>query len=305
MNSFIKACEVWTPSDDRSMLEFSSGLFGQATAFAAVSRAMCFGRGEGLPGRAWDQGRPIVLNQLSGSYFRRAAAAAAADIHCAVAMPIFLRDELSAVLVLFCGDSAKGAGALELWHNDPRVSTDMTLVAGHFGAGGDALETLSRDAYLPRGTGLAGLAWQRSAAVLIDDLGQSPLFLRGDSTEKIGIKRGLAIPCSATGHDHYCLNLLSATAAPIAERIESWIRNPDGTGLLRQFGFSEAAGALVSGVDGPTVAIGQGSIGATFESGIPQIAEHADDDPAASLLAIPVIAEGSVSEVVTLYFPAE
>ncbi len=103
MNSFIKACEVWVPDTTGGVLELAGGLFGSATAFAAVSRTLCFGRGEGLPGRCWDEGRPIVLKQLADSYFRRAAAARDAGIHCAVAVPVFLREELRAVLVLFCG----------------------------------------------------------------------------------------------------------------------------------------------------------------------------------------------------------
>ena len=302
MNSFIKACEIWTPSKDRSMLEFSAGLFGNATAFAAQSRAMCFGRDEGLPGRAWESGHPIMLTQLSGGYFRRAAAAAAADIHCAVALPIFLFDTLTCVLVFFCGASHQGAGALELWHNDPRVSTDMSLVDGHFGAGGEALEALARDTYLPRGTGLAGLAWQQGAAVLIDDLGQSTRFLRGDSTDAIGIKRGLAIPCSALNEHHYTLNFLSASLAPIAHTIESWGAVAEGSGLQRLFGFSESQGALPAGDDGPTLALESDScIVAAFKTGIAQVADLPGAGESVSLIAIPVIADGQVNEVVTLY----
>ncbi|WP_418314795.1 GAF domain-containing protein [Piscinibacter sakaiensis] len=304
MNSFIKACEVWIPSKDGSMLEFSAGLFGAASGFAAVAQAMCFGRGEGLPGRAWDEGRPIMLKQLDGSYFRRAAAAEAAGIRSAVAMPIFLRDDLSAVLVFFCGATGSAAGALELWHNDPRVSTDMKLVDGHFGDGSEALEALSRDAYLPRGTGLAGIAWQRGAAVLIDDLGQSNQFLRSDSTAEAGIKRGLAIPCCTTGNHHHVLNFLSASRTPIAQRIESWAPAGEGAGLQRVFGFSEASGALPTGDEGPTIALDAGAVATAWDSGVPQVVNGgADGDgDGSSLLAIPVIADGRVAEVVVLYF---
>ena len=75
MNTFIRATEVWLPSADRTLLEFGGGLFGGATHFAAISRQMCFGRGEGLPGQAWDEGRPILLKQFEGSNYRRTAAA--------------------------------------------------------------------------------------------------------------------------------------------------------------------------------------------------------------------------------------
>ncbi len=303
MNSFIKACEIWTPSADGSMLEFADGLFGSAAAFATQSRAMCFGRGEGLPGRAWENGHPIMLTRLDGGYFQRAAMAAAAGIHCAVALPIFIFEQLSCVLVLFCGDPEQSAGAIELWHNDPRVSTDMSLVDGHFGAGGEGLSALSRDAYLPRGTGLAGLAWQRGAAVLIDDLGQSNRFLRGESTDPIGIKRGLALPCSSRDRHHYVLNFLSASKAPIAQCIETWALAADGSTLQRGLGFSEAEGALPAGGDGPSLASsGQHAIVVAFETGVAQVSDHPTSGKTASLLAIPVIAEGQVAEVVALYF---
>lgn len=315
MNSFIKACEVWTPTPDGSMLEFSSGLFGDATAFGAISRGMCFGRGEGLPGRAWEEGRPIMLKQLSGSYFRRGAAAEAAGLRCAVAMPVFVEERLSAVLVFFCGDAEASAGAIELWRNNPRVSTDMTLVDGHFGAGGGQLEGLSRDTYLPRGTGLPGMAWQRGAAVLIDDLGQSNRFLRGDDTTALGIKRGLAIPCPSQGDENHVLNFLSASATPIARRIESWAPNADGSALQRLFGFCEGEGALPAGDDGPSLASATGSIARAFASSVPQVNTDARTEPQGlgeaaaaaslgSLLAIPLVSDGSVGEVVVLYFDA-
>lgn len=313
MDSFIKACEVWVPSADGSMLEYADGLFGEATAFAAITRAMCFGRGEGLPGRAWDEGRPIVLKDLTHGYFRRGPAAAAAGIHGAVALPIFIDDQLSAVLVLFCGDATAGAGAIELWHNDPRVSSDMTLVDGHFGAGGEQLEALSRDTFLPRGSGLPGMAWQRGAAVLFDDLGSAGRFLRGDDTRALGMQRGLAMPCSGLGDEQHVLCLLSAMATPVARRIESWAPNAPGSALQRLLGFCEVEGTLPVGDDGPTLAAATGSIARAFTSGVPQVQAGAAAEPQGigesaagaglgSLLALPVVSDGAVGEVVVLYF---
>ncbi len=181
----------------------------------------------------------------------------------------------------------------------------MQLLDGHFGADGAALEAVTRDAYLPRGTGLAGLAWQRGAAVLIDDLGQSGRFLRGDTVGPIGIKRGLSMPCSSRDGHHYVLNLLSASQAPIAERIECWAVTGDGNGLQRLFGFSESQGALPAGSEAPSLALSDRSnpIVAAWTRGVPQIA---DGDAAAEtdgLLAIPVVAsDGTVGEVVVLVF---
>ena len=95
MKTFIRVIEYWVPSEDGGLLGFGGGLFGSATRFAAATRELCFGRGEGLPGQAWEAGHPIVLKDLEGSYFRRAAAARAEGLTCGIAVPIFKGERLS------------------------------------------------------------------------------------------------------------------------------------------------------------------------------------------------------------------
>jgi hypothetical protein len=315
MNTLIKAAEVWLPTADRSLLEFGGGLFGAATGFGASSRAMCFGRGEGLPGRAWFDGRPIVLKHFEGSYFRRADAAREAGFTCAIALPVFLGEVMTAVVVLFCGgtNAQENAhdGAVELWRNNARVTSDMTLVDGYFGgSAADEFESITRDTYLPRGSGLPGMAWQKGAAVLIDDLGQAGKFLRAHSAAEAGINRGLAFPCSTPGNDAYVLALLSTTQTPIARRIECWAPDDSRQGLQRVFGFCETAGPLRASEGGTVLA---GAIGKAFASGVPVINEAASSEPGSvgasakaaglqSLIALPVVADGAVSEVVAMYF---
>jgi hypothetical protein len=70
VKTFVKAVEYWVPGIDRRHLEYGGGLYGQATRFAVLSRKLCFGRGEGLPGKAWEQGHPVLLKQFEGSYFQ-------------------------------------------------------------------------------------------------------------------------------------------------------------------------------------------------------------------------------------------
>jgi hypothetical protein len=315
MNTLIKAVEVWLPTADRSLLEFGGGLFGPATGFGASSRTMCFGRGEGLPGRAWFDGRPIVLKELEGSYFRRAAAAKEAGFTCAIAVPVFLGELMTSVVVFFCGgiraeDSAHD-GSVELWRNNARVTSDMTLVDGYFGGStAEDFESLTRDTSLPRGSGLPGMAWQKGAAVLIDNLGQAGKFLRADSAAKAGINRGLAFPCSTPTRDTYVLALLSTTQTPIAKRIECWGPDDSRHGLQRLFGFCESAGPLRTSEGGTVLA---GAIGKAFASGMPVINEAAGTEPGSvgsaalaagliSMVALPVVCDGVVSEVVALYF---
>lgn len=310
MNTLIKAVEVWLPTADRSLLEFGGGLFGTATGFGASSRVMCFGRGEGLPGRAWFDGRPIVLKQFEGSYFRRAEAAKEAGYTCAIAVPIFVGENMTAVVVFFCGGDGSRDGAVELWRNKARVTSDMTLVDGYYGGAAEGFEAVTRDTYLPRGSGLPGMAWQKGAAVLIDDLGQAGKFLRADSAAEVGINRGLAFPCSTPSNDAYVLALLSTTQTPIAKRIECWAPDDSRHGLTRVFGFCETEGPLRSSEGGTVLA---GAIGKAFASGVPVVNETAGTEPGTigtsalaagllSMVALPVVSDGAVSEVVVLYF---
>ncbi len=126
--TFIKACEIWLPSADATLLEFGSGLYGDAARLSAISPTLCFGRGEGLPGQAWEDGHPVLLTTLEGSVYRRTAAAQSAGLTCALALPVFVGDSLSAVVVFYCGSAQAQAGALELWCNKTRITPDMTLV---------------------------------------------------------------------------------------------------------------------------------------------------------------------------------
>lgn len=329
--TFIRASEIWVPTADGSMLEFGGGLYREAPRLGAVSAPLCFGRGEGLPGQAWEQGTPVLINQWEGSGFRRTAAAKAAGLRCALAIPIFANEVLRAVVVFFCGSSQTHAGAIELWRNKARVTPDMTLVDGYYGTQigepASPLETLSREAFLPRGSGLPGMAWQQDATVFMADLSQSTHFLRAQAAAESGISRGLAIPCAVTTHDNYVVTFLSAATTPIARRVEIWAPDAANESMVRRFGFCDASGQLPLLADG--LALGDykatmshsartswaatwGVIASACMSGVPQITEHAFDEPVVgasakaaglqSMLAMPVMSEGMVAEVLVLYF---
>ncbi|MEJ8855402.1 GAF domain-containing protein [Variovorax robiniae] len=298
MKTFIRVIEFWVPSEDGSLLEFGGGLFGPAHRFAAVSQNLCFGRGEGLPGRAWDTGRPIVLKELSGSYFRRAAAAKTAGLTCAIALPIFKGDRLSSVAVIFCGDDEEHSGAIELWGNDPEESADMTLVDGYYGTTGDTFEFISRATAFRRGTGLPGMAWDAQKPVFLPDLGKGAGFIRADSAVKVGINRGFAIPCSTLDGSNFVMAFLSARATPIARRIEVWEPDASGTHLRRSLGFSEAATKYEDAFEAISM-VGEapdaaGAIARAFASGVPFTAEP--------MIAIPVAPQGRITAVMALHF---
>ncbi len=307
-HTFIKATEYWVPSSDRSLLEFGGGLYSPGSRMARISREMCFGRGEGLPGRAWETGAPVVLHAFEGSYFKRTAAAAADGLTCGIALPIFTGDYLSSVVVFFCGDDAEHAGAIEVWKNDPSRSKDMTLDDGHYGRTGDTFEFISRRTAFRPGTGLPGLAWLQRAPVFLPDLGRGSGFLRGDGAVKVGINRGFAIPCATPGRPQYVLAFLSALGTPIARRMEIWRPDFSGQALALQGGFCEWAGEL--GATGATLTLGHGSIGRCWLTGPPGMNADLASEPGPgsgvpglrALAVMPVLADGRFVAAVAFYF---
>lgn len=309
--TFIRAVEVWVPGVERTVLEFGGGIYGDAHRFAAISRTLCFGRGEGLPGQAWEQGRPIVLKAFAQSYFRRTAAAHAEGITCGIAVPIFAGDFLTSVLVVFCGDDGEHAGAIELWHNDPGTSRDLTLDDGYYGTTADTFEFKSRRTAFRKGHGLPGTVWETGLPEVVEDMGKAARFLRADSAQKVGINRGFAFAVPVRGDHAWVLAFLSALGTPIARRFEVW--RPAAADTLRLAGgFCESAGALDADAGRAAVEVGQGTVGKAAMTGVPALTDDAGSEPDpvgpaaaalgfASLVAIPVIRDGRLAAVAVWY----
>jgi hypothetical protein len=292
MKTFIRVVEFWIPSADRSLLEFRGGYFGDAARFAAASAPLCFGKGEGLPGRVWETGHPEVLKELSGSYFRRSGAAQAAGLTCGIALPIYQGEALSAVAVIFCGDDAEHAGAIELWCNDPAESKDMTLVDGYYGNTGDTFEFISRSTAFRIGNGLPGMAWQQQKPVFLTDLGRGSGFLRADSAVKVGINAGFAIPCSTRDGSNYVIAFLSALATPIARQVDYWTPAAGGGGLQRSAGLAPCTEPLTPA--DPLPLDSQAAAARAFASGVP-VAED-------NMIALPIAPQGRITSVMAMHF---
>lgn len=309
MKTLIQAVEIWVPDADGYLLEFGGGLYDSAVEFGAISRSMCFGRGEGLPGRVWDQRQPVLLTDLQSGYFRRAAAAKRAGLGCAVALPFFFGDLLKAVVVFYCGSTQANAGAVELWHSS---GDELGLLDGYFGATAEAFVSATRNTRLPRGSGLPGTAWQSGRSVFVDGLPGAQRFVRASLAGDAGLERGLAIPCPTPGATDCVLTLLSTAALPIARRLESWVPAPFGQGLQRSYGYCESAGPLPLGETITTSGSGEDSLALAFASAVPCVRPHAADEPGAigsaaaaaglgGLIVLPITKDGVVVEAVALY----
>ncbi len=94
--------------------------------FAAQGQGFCFLPGEGLPGVAWQDRRPVWARQLADQRdFTRGALAAAAGIRAGVAIPIVVDDQVVAVLSFYMVDPRQA---------DEQLVDLTTAVAAQLGA---------------------------------------------------------------------------------------------------------------------------------------------------------------------------
>jgi hypothetical protein len=311
-STFIQIAEIWVPAKDRTHLEFSDGLYGSLGEFRAASLGMRFGFDEGLPGKAWAAGHPVIDTKLEHSHFKHVAAAKAAGLTCGVALPIFAGDFLLAVVVLFCGGGAAHIGAIELWHSDFKRSYDLRLADGYFGAAG-TFEFNARHTKFPRGYGLPGRAWKANLPSIAKDLLNSRSFLRAQQAVEIGINRGLGLPYLHASGDTWVVTFLSALDTPIARRLEIWVPNEERDALTFHAGDCDRNTELA--VDYRNVRIGKhdGVIGRVWQTGLPAVLASCADDPspigrsaaAAGLdaaLLMPFIHAGQLKAVIAWYF---
>ena len=301
--TFVQVTEVWTPQD--GVLRLACGSYGDLAAVEEASRRTSFARGEGLPGKAWAEARPVVLKGFDGSYFKRTEAAAEAGLTAAVAVPVFDRDTLKAVLVVLCGDDDARTGAIEVWAERDGF---LMLEDGYYGRA-EHFEWVSRHTHFARGQGLPGGVWATGHPMLMRDLGSGYRFVRADSAAKAGLTTGLGLPVPVPGGADHVLTLLSARGTPLARRFEIWDARParvgKGGGAILLDGICEREGKLWSGteVEPPRVAPWAGIVGQALGRGQPVVQQG---NPVLShgydrVVALPIHVGGGLSHVVAWY----
>ena len=305
MKTFIKVTEIWVPDSQRTQLEFGSGLYGALTDFKAVSERQRFAYDEGLPGKAWSEGKPVVLTEFEDSYFKRTDAAKQAGLTCGIAIPIFSGDFLLAVVMFLCGDDEEHAGAIEVW--GCTVPEELAVIAGYYGSL-HHFAALSKQLSFAKGQGVPGQVWQSGMPVLIEDIGRPEQFVRGLEAQQAGITTCLGIPVSGSGGQVSVMTFLSAKATPIAKRIQIWIPNAESTQLICQQGYSKTSNDLAQLFETITVNKGEGALGRVWLTGMPVISGNHESgyqpelDNLSAMLAIPVIETGKLKAIVSFLF---
>ncbi|MFI3157933.1 MAG: GAF domain-containing protein [Methylococcaceae bacterium] len=305
MKTFIKVTEIWVPTKDRTRLEFSAGLYGSLNEFRVASEKESFAYDEGLPGKAWATGHPVVLTEFDHSYFKRTKSAKKAGLTCGIAIPVFSGEFIMAVVVFLCGDDQHHAGAIELWTNSLENGTELAVIDGYYGTLDDFGRT-SRKIKFSKGSGLPGQVWDTGMPVLIEDLGLAPAFIRSADAGKAGITTALGIPISMVANQVYIMTFLSAKATPIAQRIQIWGLDETGQCLVCQSGYSKQNDELAEIFETISVRKGEGILGRVWLTGVPAIRNNSGsavvEGRLNSMLAMPVIDGGKLKAVVTFLF---
>lgn len=305
VEAFVQGTEIWVPNGE--VLRYHSGAYGGRSEFARVSALKTFRRGEGLPGTVWSTQRPHVWTEL-GAHFVRAELAAASGIEAAMGFPLFDGRELTAVVVLLCGERDRSGGCVEVWD----ANHDLSLLehAGGYYGRLQRFGELSRLLQFQAGTGLPGLALRDGMPQLVDNEGESNAFVRASMARDFGIESGIAIPIHRDGRVEHVLVLLSAEATPIARVFEVWVPRGGVLSLARSR-YSKGLERFAEASRGITFRKGEGLPGRALESGLPAVCDdlrvpplaRSDAAAAAGLTAgaaIPVVANGAVQAVACL-----
>jgi DNA-binding NarL/FixJ family response regulator len=117
---------LWLPDGGllKSRLEWSDSSL-DASAFAAATQALCFARGVGFLGRAWEGKTPVnVVDVLAEPNYRRRELAAQAGLRGAAAFPVLHEGEVLAVLELYKQEEHRPT---------PRATQTMIAISNELG----------------------------------------------------------------------------------------------------------------------------------------------------------------------------
>lgn len=305
MRAFLKATEVWAPTQDSMALELVGGDYGELTGLRDLSMQKRFAYDRGLPGKTWAKRRPLLIKTDSPEFERREVAQRA-GITTAIGLPVFAGDYLMGVVVFLCGGDSDSLGAIELWHCDTNESYDMRFVDGHFGEL-SRFESIAKSTSFRKGTGLVGQVWERRRPVVLTDLGRSHRFIRAEGALEAGLTTGLGIPVTIEDGQDFIMTFLSARGTPIARQIEIWEPDTSRRSVTFAAGYSDSGLDLQERYRFVRIAVCDGLIGQVLLTGAPALSLKVQDSPAPaeanfrSVTAIPVLAQGRCQSIVVLY----
>ncbi|MBA55046.1 MAG: GAF domain-containing protein [Pseudomonadales bacterium] len=153
------AVEVWhNPFGSGNELKLADGYYGQLERFEWISRRLTILHGRGLPGRAWDQNRPVMINDLPNSNsFLRARNAGDCGITSGLAIPFSYTPKQVQIVTFLSTLVTPIAKRFEVWV--PDMEDRYLLFKSGFCAESNDLEQRYVDTAYARGQGAIGETW--------------------------------------------------------------------------------------------------------------------------------------------------
>jgi len=186
------AVEVWTGKAGRTELCLTDGAYPGLARFARLSPHVCFPRGSGLPGLAWETGLPRLSGNLGRDPdFLRRGSAQSEQLTSALAMPITHGAALQGVLMMLNHERTPLCRAVELWQPVQRDQSLRLTCGPRVYHGCEAVADAARHLDLPAGDGWIGRAWATRRVEMVSAAGMD---LRRSEAETDGLIGGVAIP---------------------------------------------------------------------------------------------------------------
>lgn len=202
--NIVKQVDVYRPDADGERL-WLQGADGVGCAL-----------GEGLVGRAWQEGVPVIESTD--------------DQTMAVAIPCLQADACRGAVVLHCEVAEDLRGAFEVWLRNDRGELGL---ASQWHAGLERLARITQYIKFPRNAGLPGRVWDDRFPRVLGALQDSKHFIRVSAARSEKLISAIGIPFMRRPPElDGTLLILNAQDSPIAKAMEVWARDLE-TGQLK------------------------------------------------------------------------
>ncbi|MEP3478992.1 MAG: LuxR C-terminal-related transcriptional regulator [Fuerstiella sp.] len=219
--SCLKGIEIWEPESDAHALGLSQSVYRDAAGFEQVSAGIKFCRGEGLPGRIWQQQTPMFMRELIKTEFLRTAEANIAGMTTALGFPIFCDEQVQSVVLLLLETRRDSKATFESWRVDPD-SQKLRLIGGTY-INCDGLRRLSEFIHLPVGEGICGVTAANARPYVSCHPAEDRNAVRGLAIEAQDLSTVVGIPLTDSGaaiSDVFlCMN---SRSEPVFNFVQTW-----------------------------------------------------------------------------------
>lgn len=216
-DTFLSVVEIWRPDVTRTHLKWMGGHYDAAPAFGEAARGTTFRMGEGVPGQAWETGKPVLLDGLVGTNFVRNVAAAEAGLGSVLAIPFRRNNQVEAVVLMLMSVRNDLCGVAEVW----RPADDgegLALDRGYYSSL-TRFGAASKQVRFGRGEGLPGRVWQTGRPHVAPDVSRWDAFVRRSPAEADHITTGVGIPLFVDDQLESVVTVFGTREVPLARDV--------------------------------------------------------------------------------------